>query len=85
MTYRRLKWITKAIEYDRLTNQESAFLFNFAENFISGKLTTKTDEKNLESLFAEVQWREIKDKDIDAIWSKKEENKESVPTQGALS
>lgn len=76
MQHSRLKWITKAIEYDRLTSSESAFLFNFVEKFMEGKLTTKADEEKLESLFAEVQWREIEKEDIYAIWSKKEENKE---------
>ncbi len=85
MQHSRLKWITKAIEYDRLTNNESAFLYNFVEKFIEGKLTTKADEERLESLFAEVQWREIEKEDLYAIWNKKEGNKELMPTQEALS
>jgi len=76
MQHSRLKWITKAIEYDRLKNSESAFLFNFVERFMEGKLTTKTDEEYLEKLFTEVQWREIEKETIYAIWSKKEGNKE---------
>lgn len=78
MQHSRLKWITKAIEYDRLTNSESVFLFSFVEKFMEGKLTMKTDEEKLESLFAEVQWREIEKETIYAIWSKKEADKELV-------
>lgn len=74
----RLKWICKAIEYDMLTSDESNFLFKFIEDFMQGKLTTKTAEEKLEELFAEVQWREIETKSSYEIWSKKQENKEPV-------
>ncbi len=75
----RLKWICKAIEYDMLASSESNFLFKFIEDFMQGKLTTKTAEEKLEELFAEVQWREIETKTPYEIWSKKQqENKEPV-------
>jgi len=61
MRYTRLKWITKAIEYPLLTKKELAFLFTTTEDYLAGKITTKTTEETLENLFAEVQWREDKD------------------------
>lgn len=75
MQHSRLKWICKVIEYDRLTNEESSLLFKFVEHFTEGKLTTITAEEKLEKLFAEVQWREIRKKDLYAIWNKKEIDK----------
>jgi hypothetical protein len=60
MRHPRLVWICKAVEYDKLTNRESRFIFNFVEQFMLGKFMSKTDEEKLENLFKEVQWREHK-------------------------
>lgn len=60
MRYDRLQWIASAIEYDRLTNQESNAFYNFVEKFMQDR-ATKGAEEELEHLFAEVQWREDKE------------------------
>jgi hypothetical protein len=59
MSKDRLSWIIKAVEYRLLTKAELKHLYKFAADFIEEK-TTKTSEDVMESLFAEVQWREDK-------------------------
>ena len=60
MTYARLRWICSAVEYDKLTKHEASALYDFVDKFTAGK-DSKSAEKALEVVFAEVQWREDKE------------------------
>ncbi len=55
MTTERLGWILKAIERDRLTTKEAAFLSNIET--IGAERLSQKKEKNLEWLFKTVQFR----------------------------
>ena len=54
----RLKMIGKLIEYDRLTNYESQFIFKAVKDCIAGKPMLQGTEDKLEALWSESQWRE---------------------------
>ena len=60
MRFARLNWITKAIEFEKLTKREFRLLQDFVQDFVTGK-NTATRGKEIEHLFKEVQWREDKE------------------------
>ncbi|MDI6785098.1 MAG: hypothetical protein QMD92_00155 [bacterium] len=67
MTYERLRWIVKAVEWRRLRKGETSFILGALSDCINGREINKSTEKELEALFRKVQWRDNKESTIPVV------------------